>query len=116
MALYGKTMRSDHSFCCVNVSDALYLIKQSIEENGVPVETRNGPALEFPNPCIITYNNPKERVMFYPERDANPIFHFMESMWMLDGRKDLHFIKRFNKQMEQYSNDKVTLQETNLKP
>ena len=109
MALYGKTMRSDHSFCCVNVSDALYLIKQSIEENGVRVETRNGPALEFPNPCIITYNNQKERVLFYPERDANPIFHFMESMWMLDGRNDLYFIKYFNKQMEQYSNDKHTV-------
>ena len=95
MALFGKApMRGVHTFTVTNVSEALFVVKQALEADGVEVETRNGKAIEFREPCAIVYNNPRERVLFYPERDANPIFHFMESMWMLAGRNDLEWIQR----------------------
>lgn len=111
MALFGKApMRGANTITAVNVSDALYLGLQMIRERGVQVETRNGPALELREPISIVYNNPRERVLFYPERDANPIFHFMESLWMLAGRKDVSWIAQFNKRMATYSDDGENLQ------
>ena len=111
MALYGKApMRGVHTFTVGNVSEALFVVKQALEADGVEVETRNGKAIEFREPCAIVYNNPRERVLFYPERDANPIFHFMESLWMLAGRNDLEWIQRYNARMGEYSDDGKLLQ------
>jgi hypothetical protein len=73
-----------------------------------PEQTRNGPALVFPEPVIITYRYPTERVLFEPARDANPIFHLMESIWMLAGRKDVAFLKQFNSRMSDFSDDGAT--------
>ena len=88
-----------------NVSEALYQVKLAIEKEGVKVETRNGAALEFPTPVTTTYTHSRERVLFYPERDANPFFHFMESLWMLAGRNDVEWISQFNGRISTYSDD-----------
>ncbi len=96
------------SFLVRNVSEALCLAKQALEISGVLVKTRNGAAYEFPGPVVTTYTHPRERVLFYKERDANPFFHFMESMWMLAGRNDVDWIMQFNGRMNTYSDDGVT--------
>jgi len=88
-----------------NVSEALYLGKLALEEEGVKVQTRNGTALEFPTPVMTTYTHSRERVLFYPQRDANPYFHFMESLWMLAGRNDVQWISQFNGRINTYSDD-----------
>lgn len=90
-----------------NVSEALFVVNQSLKDNGVLRETRNGPALEFPAPVAVSYSHPKERVLFYPQRDANPFFHFMESLWMLAGRRDVEFVQRYNNRMSVYSDNGV---------
>ena len=59
-----------------NVSEALYLAVQALETTGVEVDTRNGKALEFPYPVTTSYSHSRERVLFYPMRDANPYFPF----------------------------------------
>lgn len=73
-----------------------------------PVQTRNGPALVFPEPVTTTYTYPNERVLFNLDRDANPIFHLMESIWMMAGRNDVAFLTQFNKNMVNFSDDGVT--------
>lgn len=70
-------------------------------------QTRNGPALVIPEPVTTVYNRPTERVLFNAERDANPIFHLMESIWMLAGRNDVAFLTQFNKNMSNFSDDGV---------
>lgn len=70
--------------------------------------TRNGPALVFADPVTTVYREPKERVLFHQGRDANPIFHLMESIWMLAGRHDVRFLSQFNSRIEQYSDDGIT--------
>ena len=90
-----------------NVSEALHLVNQSLKVHGVQRETRNGPALEFPAPVAITYRKPLERVLFYPERDANPFFHFMESLWMLDGNRDVEWVQHYNNRMSVYSDNGI---------
>jgi len=88
-----------------NVSEALFLAKQALEVGGREVETRNGPALEFRTPVMTTYTHSRERVLFYPARDANPYFHLMESFWMLAGRNDVEWISQFNGRINTYSDD-----------
>jgi thymidylate synthase len=95
------------TFSVKNVSEALYVVNQSLRLNGVNRETRNGPAIEFPGPVAITYKKPKERVLFYPERDANPFFHFMESLWMLAGHRDVKFVQQYNSNMSVYSDNGI---------
>ena len=72
-------------------------------------ESRNGPVIRFPSPTLIEVFEPRERVLFWPPRDANPFFHFMESLWMLNGQNDLATLAHYNRRMENYSDDGVSL-------
>jgi len=67
--------------------------------------TRNGPAIVHPELVTTVYTRPAERVLFHGGRDANPIFHLMESIWMLAGRRDVEFLSLFNRTINQYSDD-----------
>ena len=67
-------------FLVRNVSEALFRAQEAIRIEGRDVQTRNGKAYEFKGPVVTTYTHPRERVLFYEERDANPFFHFMESI------------------------------------
>lgn len=92
-----------------NVNDALasgllYLFYDGIEES-----SRNGPVIVAPGPVTTLYRNPRERILWMPERDANPFFHLFESLWMLAGRNDVAFPAFFAKQMSEYSDDGKTM-------
>ncbi len=80
-----------------------YLLRAGIEE-----PSRNGKVLVAPGPVMTIYNEPRERVLFSPLRDANPFFHLMESLWMLSGRNDIAFPVQFNKRFAEYSDDGKT--------
>ncbi len=68
-------------------------------------DSRNGPVLVAPGPVVTTYLNPLERVLFNPTRDANPIFHLMESLWMLAGEDHVAFLLPFNPRFKEYAED-----------
>ena len=91
-----------------DVNDALchgitYLLREGVEE-----PSRNGPVLVAPGPVITEYTTPRSRVLYSPTRDANPFFHFMESLWILAGSNDVAFVEYFAKNMRAYSDDGVT--------
>ena len=72
-------------------------------------ETRNGPALVYQGPVLISHVMPFRRVLFDPVRDANPFFHYMEAIWMLSGSENVDFPAQFAKQIREYSDDGTTL-------
>lgn len=90
-----------------NVHDSLPRALQMIERDGIRRESRNGPVLQHPTPVATVYQEPRERVLFWPERDANPFFHLYESLWMLAGRNDVAGISKFSKQISEYSDDGI---------
>ena len=92
-----------------NVHDALLRGLDLLYHEDRKTESRNGAVYESSTPVTTIYKRPKERVIFWKDRDANPFFHLMESLWMLDGRNDLKFVHQYNKGMENYSDDGVTL-------
>jgi len=92
-----------------NVQQALPEGCLLLREKGVQRDSRNGPVLVAPCPVTTMYARPTERVIFWPERDANPFFHLAESLWMCAGRNDVEFVEHFARQMAQYSDDGKTL-------
>ncbi len=68
-------------------------------------DSRAGDVLSLPFPVTTSYSHPEERVLFDENRDCNPFFHLMESLWMLGGRRDLKFVQQFNKKMANFSDD-----------
>ena len=90
-----------------NVNDALLLGLQALKAEGINRDSRNGPVTVFPGPVTTQYAHPEERVIFFPERDANPYFHFMESLWMLAGRRDVAWVSQFSGNIASYTDDGV---------
>lgn len=86
-------------------SEIFWRLKSLVIE---PEQTRNGPALVMPEPVTTIYTKPDERVLFNRKRDCNPVFHLMESIWMMAGRNDVAFLTQFNKNMANFSDDGIT--------
>lgn len=91
-----------------NVHDALPMALWAIAHHSTERSSRNGLVLQAVDPVTTLYERPLERVMFWSERDANPFFHFAESMWMLAGRRDVGSMTRFAANMRNYSDDDQT--------
>lgn len=92
-----------------NVNDAAATALRALSFAHVERSSRNGPVIAFHDPVMTVYQYPTERVLFSPIRNANPVFHLMESLWMLAGRNDVKFPATFVKNMAKYSDDSVTL-------
>lgn len=91
-----------------NVHQALPEAIRQIAMFGEERESRNGPVRVIPGPVTTMYTHPTERVLFWPERDANPFFHFFESLWMLNGCNDVAYLEQFVRRMREFSDDGVT--------
>lgn len=90
-----------------NVNDALVKGVKLIKALGRNIDPRGMMTLEVPTPVATVYQNPCERVLLYPERDANPFFHFFESLWILAGWQDVKFLAQFNSKIAEYSDNGV---------
>ncbi len=88
-----------------NVNHMLEELFWRFRDSGVETNTRNGRALVIEEPVILTYSKPWQRVLFSAERDANPIFHLMECIWIMAGREGVQFLEQFNSTIRQYSDD-----------
>jgi hypothetical protein len=67
---------------CRNVNEAFRVLVESIHEGWIPTEveaSRYGEVIRVPEPVIVTYTSPLERVLFNAARDANPFFSLYES-------------------------------------
>ena len=95
-----------------NVNEAFYNLVQGISDGSLNLsesESRNGPVLYFPDPVVVTIENPEERVLLNPERDCNPFFHLYESLWMLAGDNRVKPLAYYASNMEEFSDDGVFL-------
>lgn len=74
------------------VTDAYQHMMQGIADRTIYTERMNsrvGEVLMIPEPVIVTFEDPKQRVLLNPKRDANPFFHVAEALWMLAGMNDI---------------------------
>lgn len=95
-----------------NVNDAFRSLVTGIHDKSIPTVregSRNGGVLRIPEPVILTYERPCERVLTNRARDCNPFMHLYESLWMLAGRNDVAPLAYYAANMRNYSDDGVTL-------
>jgi len=88
-----------------NVHQALPEVMYLLATQGHNRFSRNGRVCKVPGPVTIEYEKPMERVIFWPERDANPFFHVLEALWMLAGRNDVEFVASIVPMMATFSDD-----------
>ena len=98
-----------HTIQASDVNDALYQATTYLLRSGVEEQSRNGPVLAAPEPVSIEYTQPRNRVVYSATRDANPFFHFFESIWMISGNNDIEFPCYFNSTYGQFSDDGSTM-------
>lgn len=92
-----------------NVAQALEAGLQHLRVEGVLEDSRNGEVIVSPGPVITEYERPTERVLTDPTRDANPVFHLLESLWMLAGKDDVTPLLPFNANMTNYAEEDGTI-------
>lgn len=88
-----------------NVNEALIAGLWHLRTAGIPQTSRNGPVIVAPGPVITQYARPWERLVSSGKRDANHVFHLMETIWMLAGERDVRWLLQFNSQYGQYAED-----------
>lgn len=88
-----------------NVNHAFKDAWWRLRTEGVREDSRNGPVMVAPGPVLTEYTHPTERVLFNPTRDANGVFHLMESIWMLAGENDVRWLTQFSKNIATYAED-----------
>lgn len=94
-----------------NVNHAFYGLVSGIDSGEIRTVRRNsraGNVLQIPEPLLITYTHPKEKVLLNPARDCNPFFHLYEALWMLAGRNDVAPLAYYNSRMPEFSDDGET--------
>jgi len=92
-----------------NVHQALPKALRLLQLHGQPRPSRNGDVLVAPWPVTTVYEQPTERLTFWPQRDVNTAFLLAEALWMLQGRNDLGLPQRYIKDFGRYSDDGQTL-------
>jgi thymidylate synthase len=93
---------------CRNVNEAFRVLVESIHEGWIPTEvegSRYGEVIRVPEPVIVTYTHPLERVLFNAARDANPFFSLYESLYFLAGRNDVAPLAYYNSRMVEFSDN-----------
>lgn len=102
-----------------NVNDAFYGIVSAIyrgtdrtkcwgDELDILTErkpSRAGETLQVTEPVLLTYEKPRQRVLFNSARDANPFFHMFESLWMLAGRNDVAPLEYYSSKIGDIASD-----------
>ena len=79
----------------INVNYAWAQAINLMRHYGLAEVSRNGPVRVAPWPVTTIYSRPDQRVLLDPVRDANPIFHLHEALWMLAGRNDATWLDQF---------------------
>jgi hypothetical protein len=95
-----------------NVNEAFFVLVKAIHGGQLAAEvrpSRYGEVIRVEQPVIVTYEKPTERVLFSPERDANPFFHLYEALWMLAGRNDVAPVAYYAGRMKEFSDNGRTL-------
>lgn len=91
-----------------NVNEALPEGLNLLTWSGKPVVSRGMATTEMPGPVSTVYRNPTRRVLFDANRDANPFFHLMESLWIIGGSNRVALPKYFMDNIDRFSDDGET--------
>ena len=90
-----------------NITHALVNTVNNIMINGNDVGSRDQEQREVLS-TLTKISHPTERFLVLPHRNNNVFAQVAETMWVIAGRDDLHFLKHYLPRAEEYSDDSLT--------
>ncbi len=94
-----------------DINEALPIVLPMLREHGKAFTAdslANGrKTIEWPGLFVTEYSQPTHCVLFDPVRDANPFFHYLESMWILAGREDVATLAHVLPRIKDFSDDGI---------
>ena len=90
-----------------NATEALVLLASKILKEGDDVPSRNGPTKEIVDNTIVLLN-PTQRCFMLPHRHDNIFANIAETLWVLSGRSDIGWLKKYLPRAADYSDDGTT--------
>lgn len=91
-----------------NVNNVFKKLVEGIHTKTIPTVARTsryGNVLMIPEPLLVTYEKPTEKVLFNPKRDVPIPFLVYEALWMLAGRQDVAPLAYYLPKMREFSDD-----------
>jgi thymidylate synthase len=82
------------------VEGSRLLLKHAIKR-----KTRGYVCYEISEPTLISFTNPKSRIVTIKERKWNPYLPFVETLWILTGSNDITLPSSYVKSLSNYSDD-----------
>jgi thymidylate synthase len=95
-------------FVVQNVNEAFRTLTLQFHNRILPIvatPSRVGDCLRVRFPVLVTFREPRQKVLFNRARDANPYFHVIESLWMLAGRNDVATLAYYNSNIAKVASD-----------
>lgn len=92
-----------------SVHEALPIGLYLLDTFGERESSRYGDVLVCPMPVTTEYQQPWERCLLWPSRNANPFLHFYEGLYMLAGREKVAPLSAIVEKMQEFSDDGLTL-------
>jgi thymidylate synthase len=89
------------------ISNGYKKVLDFIITNGNHVSPRGKDTLEV-SPCLVTIENPRDRVFYDEIRNLNIGFSVAEWLWIVSGRDDVEMLSFYNSKIKNYSDDGIT--------
>lgn len=87
-----------------NFQELYYNAIKEVVEHGKEIEVRGSKTKEL-HPAMCILEDPTKRTLLYPHRGNNPFATLAETVWVLAGRRDMGFLKKFLPRAPEYSDD-----------
>lgn len=88
-----------------SLEEALVTLGDELLCNSTPRETRGFKCFEYPEPVMVTINDPTQRYIYNKERGWNKHLGFAESIWLLNGVNSMDMVGKVVKNLYNFSDD-----------
>ena len=88
-----------------SLEEALVTLGDELLCNSTPRETRGFRCFEYPEPVMVTINDPTQRYIYNKERGWNKHLGFAESLWLLNGVNSMDMVGKVVKNLYNFSDD-----------
>ncbi|SDF91519.1 Thymidylate synthase [Fontibacillus panacisegetis] len=96
-----------HVITSENITDAFYKILKATFDNGTLLNSWKGTVKEI-SPLLVSVNRPNERCLIVPNLLNNTIASIAETLWVIAGRDDMKFLKKYVHNAMDFSDDGIT--------
>jgi thymidylate synthase len=96
-----------YSYMCDGIEEAFRKTCQCLLANGEKVKVKEYTTLEL-HPYMVGLKDATQRTLLYPGRGNDPFATLFETLWVLSGSTNIHYLKHFLPRAGDFSDDGET--------